>query len=159
MTTVPYLGPGFRLEVPSTWMVFSSGEAQASFLMPPYDTNRAMTLLVRLSHIADVISADQVAQSARRAQEKNYTGFQDLGGETLTGDIPRVIQRVRWQPPEGDAVVQFHLFCVAESHVLFAVTATRPETLTPEEATAWDAEVSAVLESFAVQPPVPVQSP
>lgn len=155
MTTVPYLGPGFRLDVPSTWMVFSSGEAQASFLMPPYDPNSAMTLLVRLSQIGDPISAEQAAQAARNAQSKNYDGFQEFGSETLSGEVQRVLQRVRWQPPQGEAVVQHHLFCVADNHLLFALTATRPEALAPEQAAAWDAEVEAALRSFTVQAPIP----
>jgi hypothetical protein len=115
-----------------------------------------MTLLVRLSRIADATTSEEAAESARRAQEKNYQGFQHLFGE-VSSDVPtRVLQRVRWQPPEGEAVVQHHLFCVAEGHLIFALTATRPEALPTDEALAWDAEVDAVLRTFTLQAPLPV---
>jgi len=156
MTTVPFLGPGFRLDVPSTWMIFASGDAQANFLMPPYDADRASTLAVRLSRVAELITSEAVAESAGNAQVVNYPGFEALYSEILTGDVTRVLQSVRWQPSEGEAVVQHNLFCVAEGHLIFALTATRPEALSPHEAAAWDDEVDAALRTFELQDPLPV---
>lgn len=156
-TIVPFFGPGFRLDVPSTWMVFATGDSQASFMMPPYDPNRAKTLMVSMSRVADATDAYEVAGAALRAQESNYEGFVHLSGDTSNQQPLRVIQRVRWQPPEGEAVVQHHLFCVAdEGHLIYALTATRPEDMPDDEAEAWGDEVDAVLKSFALTEPQPM---
>jgi len=156
MTNVPFLGPGFRLNVPSEWMVFASGDAQANFLMPPYDTNRALTLSVRISRVAESTTVEAVADSATSAQAENYQGFQHLSTEVSPKEPTCIIQRVRWQPPEGEAVVQHNLFCVAEGHLIYALTATRPESMPTDEAAAWGDEVDDSLRTFAVQTPLPL---
>jgi len=156
MTTVPFMGPGFRLDVPSTWTVFASGGAQASFLMPPYDSNRAMTVLVQLSQVVDSTTSERAAAAALSAQTENYPGFQHLSTEVSPHPPTRIIQRVRWQPPQGEAVVQHNLFCVADGHLIFALTATRPEALPADQAAAWDAEVDSALRTFTPQTPLPI---
>lgn len=156
MTTVPFLGVGFRLDVPSTWMVFSTGDAQTNFLMPPYDANRAMNLAIRLSRVSQPATVQTILESARAAQSKNYADFVELSIDESIQSPAKIIQRVRWQPPEGEAVVQHNLFCVAEEHLIYALTATRPESLPADEAAAWDSEVDATLRTFTLQTPLPV---
>lgn len=119
-------GPGFQIQVPTEWFISSSLQFQAIFLAPPPFEGIQPNLAIAVRRIKPEITVLDIANEARRVQEREYPYFEVLSENDATPEGGAAFQRLyQWYNRGLDQfVLQLQTYIVIPE-VLFTLTATR----------------------------------
>lgn len=126
MQWIDYVGPGFTLEVPSTWRAVSSTQFAAMFLRPNTDAAIRPNLVIAIQRVAEDVTAEGVAASALEQQKVNYQDYSLLDERAWsTNDSEGVLRSYTWfNADKNTGVVQNQ--CVYRKHqLIYTITSSR----------------------------------
>lgn len=145
MQYMEFHGPGFSIDVPTTWLASSSTQFQVQFAEVGQFDGVPVNFIVALRPVQPDVTVADVAQEAYEKQASEYPGFKVVEETDFTPDGGRAFKRrYRWQSPKA-AVVQTQCFIIVGA-VLFTLTATRPA----RDAEAYDAVFDDMIRSFRI---------
>lgn len=144
-------GPGFELQVPTDWLISSSLQFQAIFLAPEPYKGVQPNLAISLQRIKPEITVTEIAEEARRVQERDYPYFEVLSENDTTPEGGIAFQRLyQWYNTGVEQLLlQLQVFIVIPE-VLFTLTATR-SVVNDESALPLDDVFKYMIRSFRLQ--------
>ncbi len=145
MDVMTFQGPGFHLNVPTNWVVFSNPQFQAMFVAPPSPAGRA-NFGIALRPVSEGTELSQISTTARKMQEKDYPQFHVIHeGDYSTAGATGFERIYTWHNDQQDVDLHQRQVMFLTNGVLTTITATRENR---EDAATLDLIFGAMIESF-----------
>ena len=148
MDVMTFQGPGFHLNVPTNWVVFSNPQFQAMFVAPPSPAGRA-NLGIALRPVSEGTELAKIAETALAMQQKDYPKFKVVREGALEGSGGKGFERVyTWHNEQQKIDLHQRQVMFLVKGVLTTLTATRENRKEAEEL---DKVLEAMVASFAFE--------
>lgn len=128
MQYMPFEGPGFKLQFPTTWRVLATPQFQAMFVAPAneYSDLRA-NFAIAMRGVTEDITAVSVAEEALNNQQEQYPEYKVLAENDYGEESGNTFRRdYTWLNKQQNTVVKQSQIFLVYRQVLFTITATRP---------------------------------
>lgn len=127
MQTMNFEGPGFRLQVPTTWLITSTPSVQVMFISPPRRFGRA-NLSITIRPLEKDATLEEVVQTAQEIQQKEFDSFELLEANEYQSNGLVGYKRVyKWFSKEHNFPVQQCQIMLIVNQILYTLTCTRPD--------------------------------
>jgi hypothetical protein len=147
-----FKGPGFSMQVPTDWYITSTPEIQAMFISPPYEDGAQANLMVTLNPVEEGVTAQSVADEAKKNQAAQYPEYEVLDEGLVDGTEGKGFQRTyEWFNADKELRVHQHQVMLVVNNMLYVLTTTRPAVAERTEIVKQiDAILQQMLNSFAL---------